>query len=708
MNDSVNPALAWCLRTLLGGGLLLLLAYLVLGRISQPARRQRFAEIALVAALLVAAFGLAPAWVLLPLPVQSVPAPVTQAPEAQTIPAEPPELPDEGPAMAWFIPAEEAIDDQPVGAVASDPVPAPTAVPSVWQPMHLLHWLPVVYAVGSTLMLMRWLLGYLALRRLLRWASKAPAEVCELCADLASRAAGVRLLASNRVRVPFSFGALRPTIVVPDELCQPQHSQMLRWVLAHELAHLERRDTWDSLLFGLGQVFFFCLPWFWWLRRQVRLCQEYVADAAAAAVSGSPEDYAQFLVGWSTAPRLPAGVTGVSGHTSDLFRRIAMLLQSPVSVERRCPRRWSLTATAGMLGLAVLLAGVGLRARTVSADEPRKPVPTKDGPKPEPRKTEPRNDDQPPEPRKAVPKQEAPGREPRKNEPRKDDQPREPRKVRDPFDLPFDLFDNLPGVNKEEMKRLRDQMRKAQEDMRLAQEEMRRALEIARRAGAAVRPGILFPGRAERQAHVQEGRLGAQVEQPSPALVDQLDLPKGQGLVVDNVMPESPAAKAGLKPHDILLEVGGKVVSSNVDDFVRDLGEMKSDKPVDVVVLRKGKKETLKALSLPEAKKPERKGADRPGLLFPNPFGRERGRAVTMDSQRNGDDFKIHRQDGDLSINIAGKMVEGKPVPSEIQIQDVENAHKAKELDKVPERYREIVKQMLNSLGEKKGRTDPR
>src|SRR5205823_1995088 len=33
-----------------------------------------------------------------------------------------------------------------------------------------------------------------------------------------------------------------------------------------------------------------------------------------------------------------------------------------------------------------------------------------------------------------------------------------------------------------------------------------------------------------------------------------LDLPEHQGLLVANVMPDSPAAKAGLKQHDILLK----------------------------------------------------------------------------------------------------------------------------------------------------------
>src|SRR5262249_38509154 len=143
-----------------------------------------------------------------------------------------------------------------------------------------------------------------------------------------------RLLVSPLVRVPLSCGVLRPAVVLPAALCEPDAGLRLRWVLAHELAHLRRRDAVACLLFGVAQAVYYFVPWLWALRRRVRLCQESVADAAAAAEAGPPEDYADFLLAWSAAPALPAGATGVSGHTSDLFRRIAMLVKSPMKIEQ--------------------------------------------------------------------------------------------------------------------------------------------------------------------------------------------------------------------------------------------------------------------------------------------------------------------------------------------------------------------------------------
>jgi C-terminal processing protease CtpA/Prc len=113
-----------------------------------------------------------------------------------------------------------------------------------------------------------------------------------------------------------------------------------------------------------------------------------------------------------------------------------------------------------------------------------------------------------------------------------------------------------------------------------------------------------------RPADTQGERLGAQVQVPEPALAAQLDLPKDQGLVLKDIAPNSAAAKAGLKPHDILLELNGKPVPSRVEDFAGLLKEVKPGTPINVVVLRKGKKETIKGLSLPDAKtgQPGRKG----------------------------------------------------------------------------------------------------
>src|SRR4029077_13271305 len=173
---------------------------------------------------------------------------------------------------------------------------------------------------------------------------------------------------SAHLHAPISCGLWRPTVVLPESLCQTNGRARLPWIFAHELTHIERRDAWACFLFGLGQVLYFYVPWFWSLRRQIRLCQEYIADAAAAVQSANAEDYAQFLLSFNTAPSVPLGTTGVFGNSSDLFRRITMLLKSPHAVQRHCPRWLSLGVAGGALALAVLIAGITLQAKGAPAE----------------------------------------------------------------------------------------------------------------------------------------------------------------------------------------------------------------------------------------------------------------------------------------------------------------------------------------------------
>ena len=57
-------------------------------------------------------------------------------------------------------------------------------------------------------------------------------------------------------------------------------------------------------------------------------------------------------------------------------------------------------------------------------------------------------------------------------------------------------------------------------------------------------------------------------------LREHLQLPAGQGLVVERIVPDSPADKAGLQPRDILLVASGRPIG-DVSDLVELIGEGK-------------------------------------------------------------------------------------------------------------------------------------
>jgi len=84
--------------------------------------------------------------------------------------------------------------------------------------------------------------------------------------------------------------------------------------------------------------------------------------------------------------------------------------------------------------------------------------------------------------------------------------------------------------------------------------------------------------------------LGVELAPVPPAVAEFLEL-DGGALQVVRVVEDMPAAKRGLKPRDILLEVGGKEVHE-FDDVVRALEGADPGK-VPLVVLRRGERKKL-------------------------------------------------------------------------------------------------------------------
>ncbi len=140
----------------------------------------------------------------------------------------------------------------------------------------------------------------------------------------------------------------------------------LRFALAHEWSHLTRGDVRTWLLAGLVRIVHFYQPLVWLLRRQLRLSQDFLADAAAAG-AGTPEDYAEFLTSVSRGlkpARLALGL-GIAGGRTDLHRRVVMLVEKHGTLERKAPKRWNLVVL--IVGLATVAAIASLRAEPRAA-----------------------------------------------------------------------------------------------------------------------------------------------------------------------------------------------------------------------------------------------------------------------------------------------------------------------------------------------------
>ena len=319
---------------LLGGGAVLLWR--------QPVRRVRIIELALAGCLLVPWLGLLPGYPRLTV------GPWGQATVGrQQSPPAAPSTVEQPAASAAIVPAAAG------GAVA------PPITDVVQPPAHTFNVTALVvafYLAGMAGIALWWLAGMIALLRLLRASRPAPPRCRQLLGEIAGpRSAGVRLLVSRRASQPLAFAWRRPVIVLPDNLGDDE--QALRWSLAHEWAHVEHHDFRAWMAAGLARLLFFYNPLLWWLRRQLRLCQDFLADAQASRQAPQAEDYAEFLTiraaAWSPGS-LVLGL-GMGFRRSELYRRIIMLVQNE-PLESRLPRLWTVSVTAAALILVAAVA----------------------------------------------------------------------------------------------------------------------------------------------------------------------------------------------------------------------------------------------------------------------------------------------------------------------------------------------------------------
>jgi membrane-associated protease RseP (regulator of RpoE activity) len=81
-------------------------------------------------------------------------------------------------------------------------------------------------------------------------------------------------------------------------------------------------------------------------------------------------------------------------------------------------------------------------------------------------------------------------------------------------------------------------------------------------------------------------RIGVTLSEADDTLRSQLRLAAGEGLVVTDVVADSPAAGAGIKPHDVLVKLDGKRLSS-VENINAQIQEV-ADRTVTLAYVRGG------------------------------------------------------------------------------------------------------------------------
>ncbi len=213
---------------------------------------------------------------------------------------------------------------------------------------------------------------------------------------------------------------------------------------------------------------------------------------------------------------------------------------------------------------------------------------------------------------------------------------------------------------------------------------------------------------------------GVQLKKVTPELQVKLGLPENEGLLVAAVGAKSVGEKAGLKANDVLLKINNKAVPNEPNAFITLVRDHKPADPLDLVVVRDGKEETIKGVKMPAAVAAPKGGAlVRPGfggLVVPrininpripnNPFQQGTIKNLHVEMNINGatvirkqknDEFSGEYSKEDLKITVTGKLENGLARPSEITVTEGKETKKYTTVNEVPAQHRQMLQQIMPS-----------
>jgi hypothetical protein len=175
----------------------------------------------------------------------------------------------------------------------------------------------------------------------------------------------VALLESTDIDDPVTVGVFHPAILLPSKVLPELGEQELSAVLAHEYAHICRRDFPVHILSELISLPVAWHPGIGYLMSKISQTREFACDDYAAARLGKRRSYAKTLLRLaSLCLRVPRSNTVALGifDGDNLEDRIMMLTKKTVSLSRIGVIGFALATSITFAGGAVLGHSVSLQA----------------------------------------------------------------------------------------------------------------------------------------------------------------------------------------------------------------------------------------------------------------------------------------------------------------------------------------------------------
>lgn len=246
---------------------------------------------------------------------------------------------------------------------AIQPFTAPIAPAQISSPHASFNFAPILIAVwlcGVAVGVAFWLKCWTKMRRIRKDAVALPLGL------------PVPVLSSPSQIEPGVFGILKPVLLLPVGIESRLTPEQLDAILAHEMAHVRRRDNLTAAIHMLVEIVFWFFPVAWWLRARLIEERELACDEAVLGSGGEAESYAEGIIqvckSYVESPVVC--ISGISG--ADLKKRILVIVSLRRSENLTRSKKLVLAAIgviAVLIPLAIGLANAPLlRAQSSATD----------------------------------------------------------------------------------------------------------------------------------------------------------------------------------------------------------------------------------------------------------------------------------------------------------------------------------------------------
>jgi HEAT repeat protein len=228
-----------------------------------------------------------------------------------------------------------------------------------------LPWIVAVWVVGVLVLSARAFSCWLAAQRLSRRKVSVVPSAIHASTRRIARSMGWRgavvVVQSALAEVPAVVGWMKPVILIPAGLITGLTASQLEYLIAHEIAHIRRRDYLVNLVQTAIETLLFYHPAVWWTSRQIRLERENCCDDLAVCACGDVIGYARALAELErirgAEPKLAVAASG--GQLLPRIRRLVLPSSSSAPA-----------APVFALCLAVLILAVTVFTRPAGAQSP--------------------------------------------------------------------------------------------------------------------------------------------------------------------------------------------------------------------------------------------------------------------------------------------------------------------------------------------------